>query len=241
MQGHLVHVPEVYISPPARAEQAEGREFHIVPARDEPGEAGRERTGGPSLAAAPAAKRHSGDLAEAINAIVLGWMTYRGRFYRTEMIPLLKRINTYLMRWARKKYKRLRGFKRLKAWWIRVTQRDPVPTRLDGKTGVTGDCHAPFCGGPGARFPRATRHCKDGKRRRADCAETSFTFLGYTFRARNAPTWDGTGMFTGFLPAVSKDALKRTTRKSAPGASTCAPPWNCKTSPTGSTPSSAGG
>ena len=52
-------------------------------------------------------------------------MTYWGRFYRDQMIPLLKRINTYLMRWARKKYKRLRGFKRLKAWWIRVTQRDP--------------------------------------------------------------------------------------------------------------------
>jgi hypothetical protein len=52
-------------------------------------------------------------------------------------------------------------------------------------------------------------HCKDGKRRRADCAETSFTFLGCTFRARNAPPRDGTSMFTGFLPAVSKDALKR--------------------------------
>jgi RNA-directed DNA polymerase len=59
--------------------------------------------------------------------------------------------------------------------------------------------------------PDKTRivYCKDGKRRRADCAETSFTFLGYTFRARNAPTRDGTSMFTGFLPAVSKDALKR--------------------------------
>jgi RNA-directed DNA polymerase len=51
--------------------------------------------------------------------------------------------------------------------------------------------------------------CKDGKRRYADCAQTSFTFLGYTFRARNAPNRDGTSMFTGFLPAVSKDALKR--------------------------------
>ena len=58
-------------------------------------------------------------------------------------------------------------------------------------------------------MPPATRHCKDGKRRRRDCAETSFTFLGYTFRARNAPNRDGTSMFTGFLPAVSKDALKR--------------------------------
>jgi group II intron reverse transcriptase/maturase len=51
--------------------------------------------------------------------------------------------------------------------------------------------------------------CKDGKRRYADCAETSFTFLGYTFRARSAPTRDGTSVFTGFLPAVNKDALKR--------------------------------
>ena len=59
--------------------------------------------------------------------------------------------------------------------------------------------------------PDKTRivYCKDGKRRRADCAETSFTFLGYTFRARNAPNRDGTSMFTGFLPAVSKDALKK--------------------------------
>jgi RNA-directed DNA polymerase len=51
--------------------------------------------------------------------------------------------------------------------------------------------------------------CKDRKRRYAHCEHTSFTFLGYTFRARNAPTRDGTSMFTGFLPAVSKDALKR--------------------------------
>jgi RNA-directed DNA polymerase len=60
--------------------------------------------------------------------------------------------------------------------------------------------------------PDKTRivYCKDGKRRRrADCAETSFTFLGYTFRARSAPTRDGTSAFTGFLPAVSRDALRR--------------------------------
>jgi RNA-directed DNA polymerase len=52
-------------------------------------------------------------------------------------------------------------------------------------------------------------YCKDGKRRRRDRAQTSFTFLGYTFRARNAPNRDGTSMFTGFLPAISKDALNR--------------------------------
>jgi RNA-directed DNA polymerase len=59
--------------------------------------------------------------------------------------------------------------------------------------------------------PDKTRivYCKDRNRRRRDCAETSFTFLGYTFRARQAPTRDGNSMFSAFLPAVSKDALKR--------------------------------
>jgi RNA-directed DNA polymerase len=59
--------------------------------------------------------------------------------------------------------------------------------------------------------PGKTRilYCQDGKRRRRDCPETSFTFLGYTFRARKAKKADGSGSYTGFLPAVSKDALKR--------------------------------
>ena len=53
------------------------------------------------------------------------WSDPTGRFYRSQLYPLLRRVNTYLMRWARKKYKRLHGFKRLKAWWKGVTHRDP--------------------------------------------------------------------------------------------------------------------
>jgi RNA-directed DNA polymerase len=49
------------------------------------------------------------DLAQAINSKVRGWINYYGRFYRTELIQTLKLINTYLMRWATRKYKRLRG------------------------------------------------------------------------------------------------------------------------------------
>ena len=52
-------------------------------------------------------------------------MQHCGAFRRSALYPLLRRINTYLMRWARKKYKRLRAFKRLKAWWDRVVQRAP--------------------------------------------------------------------------------------------------------------------
>ena len=65
------------------------------------------------------------DLASWINPVVRGWMTYYGRFYRTMLYTLLKRINTYLVRWARRKFKRLRSFKKAKRWWHELLQRQP--------------------------------------------------------------------------------------------------------------------
>jgi RNA-directed DNA polymerase len=52
-------------------------------------------------------------------------MTYYGQFYRSAMYPLLARINHYLMRWLRKKYKRLRGLKAAVAAWKRATTQRP--------------------------------------------------------------------------------------------------------------------
>ena len=61
------------------------------------------------MAAAPPDRAHlRRDLAQWINPIVRGWMQYYGAFYRSALYPLLSRINAYLMRWIRKKYKRLR-------------------------------------------------------------------------------------------------------------------------------------
>jgi RNA-directed DNA polymerase len=48
------------------------------------------------------------DLARSINVIVRGWTNFYGRFYRSELVRLLRRINEYLIRWAMRKYKRLR-------------------------------------------------------------------------------------------------------------------------------------
>ena len=61
--------------------------------------------------------------------------------------------------------------------------------------------------------PTKTRivYCKDG-RRRLDHEHTAFTFLGFTFRARGARGKNGRN-FTGFLPAVSKDALNKMSRE----------------------------
>ncbi len=65
------------------------------------------------------------ELAARINPIVRGWINYYGRFYPTEMIRVLRRINAYILRWARKKYKRLRSVKRAVAWWKGVVKRAP--------------------------------------------------------------------------------------------------------------------
>jgi hypothetical protein len=53
-------------------------------------------------------------------------------------------------------------------------------------------------------------YCKDGSRRGL-LEHTSFTFLGFTFRARAVRNRAGK-KFTSFLPAISKDALKKDQR-----------------------------
>ena len=65
------------------------------------------------------------ELAAWVNPVVSGWLNYYGRYYRTAMRPLLRRINAYILRWVRKKYRRLRSWKRALAWWQTVVQRAP--------------------------------------------------------------------------------------------------------------------
>jgi hypothetical protein len=47
-------------------------------------------------------------LAKAINPVVGGWMRYYGAFYPSALHPLLTRINSYLVRWIRNKYRRFK-------------------------------------------------------------------------------------------------------------------------------------
>jgi len=66
-----------------------------------------------------------GELAEWMNPAIRGWMNYYGGYYRSELDGLLRRINTYLVRWARRKFRRLRTFKKAKRWWNGLLQRQP--------------------------------------------------------------------------------------------------------------------
>ncbi|MFJ8113589.1 group II intron maturase-specific domain-containing protein [Streptomyces sp. NPDC096132] len=65
------------------------------------------------------------DLARLINPVVRGWMQYYGVFYRSALHPFLGRINAYLMRWIRKKDKRLRGRKKAQEAWNRTVIQRP--------------------------------------------------------------------------------------------------------------------
>jgi hypothetical protein len=51
---------------------------------------------------------------------------YYGRFHRSELYPLLRRINAYLRRWAGRKYKRLRTNKRYDRWLDGLLSRQPA-------------------------------------------------------------------------------------------------------------------
>jgi RNA-directed DNA polymerase len=65
------------------------------------------------------------DLARWLNPIVAGWMRYYGRYCRAQLFPLLRRVSTYLRRWAGKKYRRLRTYRRFKRWWTGLQEREP--------------------------------------------------------------------------------------------------------------------
>jgi RNA-directed DNA polymerase len=54
-----------------------------------------------------------------------GWMQYHGAFYRSALLPPLRRINSHLMRWLRNKNKRLAPAKKARACWGRITTQYP--------------------------------------------------------------------------------------------------------------------
>jgi RNA-directed DNA polymerase len=66
------------------------------------------------------------DLAKMFNSNVQGWINYYGKYYKSAMYPFLRNMERYLIRWAMRKYKKLRGHKhRAKYWLGSVRKREP--------------------------------------------------------------------------------------------------------------------
>jgi group II intron reverse transcriptase/maturase len=66
------------------------------------------------------------DLAGMFNPVLRGWIAYYGSFYKSAMYPTLRHFDRILVRWARRKYKRLEGHKRKAEAWLRaIARRQP--------------------------------------------------------------------------------------------------------------------
>src|SRR5262249_32180864 len=66
------------------------------------------------------------DLSREVNPALQGWLNYFTVFYPSAVIVLCERIDRHLMRWAKRKYKRLeRSDKRAREWLNGVRERSP--------------------------------------------------------------------------------------------------------------------
>lgn len=66
------------------------------------------------------------DLARMFNPIIQGWINYYGRYYKSALYPTLRELDRRLVRWATRKYKRLRGHRRRAEHWLhRIANRQP--------------------------------------------------------------------------------------------------------------------
>ena len=59
------------------------------------------------------------DFARMFNPILRGWMQYYGKYYRSMLHPVFRPLNRGLVRWACRKYKKLRNHRRRATQWLR--------------------------------------------------------------------------------------------------------------------------
>jgi RNA-directed DNA polymerase len=66
------------------------------------------------------------DLAEIYNPCIRGWIAYYSNFYKTQLRPTLTRIDAFVIRWARRKFKRMRHqTKGARDWLARLRRVQP--------------------------------------------------------------------------------------------------------------------
>lgn len=66
------------------------------------------------------------ELATMYNPSIRGWITYYSHFYSTRLRPTLKRIDAYVIRWARRKFKRMvHQTKGARDWFDRLRRATP--------------------------------------------------------------------------------------------------------------------
>src|SRR5262247_4482054 len=102
------------------------------------------------------------ELAQMYNPCIRGWIIYYSHFYKTQLRPTLKRIDAYVIRWARRKFKRMRHqTKGARDWLDRLRRANPTLfahwalCHGNGRTSGAGDPGRswPVLGGAGGGNP----------------------------------------------------------------------------------------
>jgi RNA-directed DNA polymerase len=66
------------------------------------------------------------DLARMFNPILRGWVQYYGQYYKSALYPTFQVLERILVKWAMRKYKKLKGHQRRATPWLgRIARRQP--------------------------------------------------------------------------------------------------------------------
>ena len=66
------------------------------------------------------------ELAQIVNPVAKGWINYYGQYRKSALYRTFQHLNNILVRWASRKYKRLRGHKRRADQWLQgIMHRQP--------------------------------------------------------------------------------------------------------------------
>ena len=69
------------------------------------------------------------DIANMFNSKIQGWINYYTHYYKSGITKVLRYINRCLIKWARRKYKKLKSNKRAVNWLMTIAQREPLCQR----------------------------------------------------------------------------------------------------------------
>ena len=66
------------------------------------------------------------DLSRMFSPIIRGWINYYGKFYKSALYATLRHLNRTLVRWAMRKFKKLKGHRRRAEHWLgEIAKRQP--------------------------------------------------------------------------------------------------------------------
>jgi RNA-directed DNA polymerase len=66
------------------------------------------------------------DLSKMFSPVIRGWINYYGKFYKSALYSTLRQLDRTLVRWAMRKFKKLKGHRRKAEYWLgKIAQRQP--------------------------------------------------------------------------------------------------------------------